>query len=334
MTILVVGGSGFIGSHLCRTLAEHGDRVVSYDVSARPSTALLDAPSDVGGRVKFIAGSASDVPTFFRAIKDEKIEGIIYVAAVLLEADDMPTEALKVNVEGLANACEAARLFDLRRVVYFSSQGVYGARDDMNPVPEDSVLSPTAGMYQMTKYLAERLGQQYERQYGVGFVAIRPSMVFGPGQRLYYPLNMILAHAAMGATLRRPDGGDHPIDYTYVKDCAEGAALAYRAERTSHHAYNISSGRLITNAQVADFVQKLYPKFRAEIGGGLIGSPALWKRILTGPLNLQVARADLGYEPRYGVEGGLADYDSHLRVQPEELKRMTNSLVRAGADWI
>ncbi len=98
MVVLVVGGSGFIGSHVCRILAERNETVVSYDVSTKPSASLLDAPSDVREKVKLVAGSVNDIPTFFRAIKDNKVEGIIYVAAVLLEADDMPTEALKVNV--------------------------------------------------------------------------------------------------------------------------------------------------------------------------------------------------------------------------------------------
>ncbi len=333
MSILVAGGSGFIGSYVCRILADHGEQVVSYDVSTKLPTALLDAPDGVRNRVKLVGGTVSDAPTLFRTIKENGVRGIIYAAAVLLEADQMPTEALKVNVEGLANACEAARIFDLRRVVYFSSQGVYGARTDIKPVPEDAPLLPTAGMYQMTKYIAERLGQQYERQYGVGFVAIRPSMVFGPGQRLYYPLNMVLAHAAAGTLLRKPDGADHPIDYTYVKDCAEGAALAYQAEKPRNAVYNISSGTLTTNAQLVHIVHKLYPEFRAEVGSGLIGSPVLWKRILTGPLDLQLARRELGYEPKYGVQGGIADYGSYLKAHPEELRRMTEALVRPGNDW-
>ena len=333
MGVLVVGGSGFIGSHLCRALAESGERVVSYDILAKPQPVLLDAPDNVRAKVKLVGGSVNDTPRLFRAIKDNKIEGIIYVAAVLLEADDMPTEALRVNVEGVANACEGARLFDLRRVVYFSSQGVYGARNGLDPVSENSALAPTAGMYQMTKYLAERLGQQYEKQYGISFVALRPSMVFGPGQRLYYPLNMILAHAAARTAFARPNGGDHPIDYTYVKDCAEGAALAYRSERSKSPAYNISSGRLITNAEIAETIKKLYPGFRVDIGGGLIDSPSLWKSILTGPLDLELASRDLGYRPRYGVVGGLTDYSSYLNVHPQELLQMTTALVHAGEDW-
>ena len=333
MGILVVGGSGFIGSHLCRILAERGEEVVSYDVSARPQGALLDAPENVRAKVKAVGGSVNDIPKLFRTIKDNKVEGLVYVAAVLLEADEMPTEALRVNVEGVANACEGARLFDLRRVVYFSSQGVYGARDVLEPVSENATLVPTAGMYQMTKYLAERLGQQYERQYGVSFVSLRPSMVFGPGQRLYYPLNMILAHAVARTSFARPNGADHPVDYTYVKDCAEGAALAYKSEKIKSPAYNISSGRLTTNAQVAEVVKKLYPGFRAEMGSGLIGSPILWKRILTGPLNLELARRDLGYRPQYGVEGGIADYSSYLNAHPQELLQMTSALVHPGEDW-
>ena len=318
---------------MCRILAEREENVVSYDM-VKAQGALLDAPDDVRAKVKLVGGSINDAPTFLRAIKTNDVEGVIYAAAVLLEADDMPTEALRVNVEGLANACEAARLFDLRRVVYFSSQGVYGARDNLDPVSEDATLAPTAGMYQMTKYLAERLGQQYQLQYGISFVAIRPSMVFGPGQRLYYPLNLILAQAAAGAPLEKPDGADHPIDYTYVKDCAEGAALAYGSEEIRSSAYNISSGRLITNAQIAKCVGKLYPEFRAKMGNGLIGSPVLWKRILTGPLDLRHSRHDLGYEPRYGVEGGLADYSSYLNSHPEELGRMTSALVHPGNDWM
>lgn len=331
--MVVVGGAGFVGAHLCRSLAEAGEKVVSYDLASRLLAPIQDASPEVQRRLRVVPGNATDAPTLFRVIREAEAEGLIYAAAVLLTADHMPTEALRVNVEGFAHACEAARVFDLRRVVYFSSQGVYGATRTLDPLAEDAPLAPDAGMYQLTKYFGERLAEQYAKQYRLSIVAVRPSMVFGPGQTLYYPLNMILAHAAKDTRLMRKDGGDHPIDYTYVKDCAEGAALAYRASKPRHLVYNISGGRLHTNRQVIELVRKVFPKFEASVGPGLIARPPLWKRILSGPLDLQRARRDLSYEPRYGLEGGLIDYAAHLRDTPTELEQMVGALVRPGDEW-
>ncbi|MFQ5761628.1 MAG: NAD-dependent epimerase/dehydratase family protein [Candidatus Bathyarchaeia archaeon] len=327
MTVMVIGGQGFIGSHLCVAMAEQGEDVVCYDSASRIPPLLTAAPEEVNRRIRIVRGSVLDVARLISVAKERGVEGIIQPAAVLPPtSEELPMEALKVNVLGVANVCEAARILDLRRFVCFSSQGVYGARASLEPLAEDEPVDPTAGMYQASKYMGEITGCQYALQYGVPFIAIRTSMVFGPGQSFLYPLNVIVGHALKRIPLKWIDGGDHPLDYTYVKDVCHGAILAYKAVSPRHRVYNIAGSRLVTNFDILRLVKQHIADAPIEMGPGLLSNPPLYRKILTGPLSVNRAREDLAFEHRYGFEGGLGEYIEHLQRTPEELEAMVRSL--------
>ena len=304
-------------------MAKEGDDVVAFDLNSRLPPTISRAPEEIIDRIHPVSGSLDELARILSVAKEFDVEGIIQPAALLPPAsEETPTEALKTNVAALANTCETARLLDLKRIIYMSSQGVYGVTETLDPVKEDVVLDPTAGMYHITKYMGELMGSQYSKQYGIDFMAIRTSMVFGPSQNFVYPLNHIVASAMKGVTLDWPDGGDHPLDYTYVEDLAWGILHAYRAPSHRHQIYNMSGGKLVTNNDIRALVLRHFPEAKLNIGPGLITNPPLYKKIITGPLDLTRAKTDLQFTHKFGFEDGLSKYIGYLKQANEELAGM------------
>lgn len=328
MSILVAGGLGFVGAHVCKTLAEKKHDVVAFDIVARIPSTITELPKNVRNRIRIVPGSVTDLATLLNAVKNHNVDGIISLAVVMEIADLMPSEAMRVNVGGCVNVCEAARIMDLRRVVYYSTQGVYGATKDLKPLPEDSQLNPTAGIYQLSKYMCELVGKQYSTQYGLSFVAIRPSFIFGPGQREMFPMNVLLVHAIKGIPLSWKEGRQHPIDYTYVKDVAYGTALAYEAPKPKHSIYNITGGKLVTNNDVIKILKKQFPGARLKVGAGLMSRFGAWdmRKILSGPMDLTRAKNDLGFRHQYGYEKGIFDFIDYLRTHEAEMNAMASAV--------
>lgn len=326
MSILVTGGLGFVGAHICRLLAEAGEDVIAYDFTGRVPNAILEMEENYRKKIKLIRGSITDLVTLLRTIKENKTTGIISSASIIDGADSIPTETFSVNVGGCVNICEAARLMDLHRIVFFSTQGVYGAQKDLNPIKEDAPLNPTAGIYQLSKFLAEWVGNQYARQFSVNFVAIRPSFIFGPGQNvnIMYPLNVILANAMKNEAVSWSQGGDHPIDYSYVKDVAAGAIALYNAKKPAYLVYNLTGGKLVTTREIVDIVKKHFPTFPISVGPGYFEQFGAFNlaKILTGPLDNSRIMSDLGWKHPYGFKKGLEDYIEYLRKHPSEVEQM------------
>ena len=118
-TILFTGGSGFIGSYLYRLKVERGDRVVDFDrCEPNPESAWL--VKLVAEQVQFVQGSIDDWPGIVDAINTHRPEAIVHTAAVVnpVLLNRQPTMALKVNMGGVFNILETARMAEVGRVVY------------------------------------------------------------------------------------------------------------------------------------------------------------------------------------------------------------------------
>jgi nucleoside-diphosphate-sugar epimerase len=306
-------------------LAEAHENVVAYDVTSRIPNTILDMTGEDRERIRPFLGSIADLATLLRAITENTVTGVISLAVITEEtADLMPSETFRVNVDGCTNVCEAARLMDLRRVVYFSTQGVYGFQKDLIPLGEDAKVDPSAGVYQLSKYVAELIGTQYAQQFGVSFVAVRPSFVFGPGQREMFPLNVILANAMRNESLNWPQGGDHPIDYSYVKDVAAGAIAAYNAKTPRYRVYNLTGGKLTTTQEIVYVAKKHFPAAPIEVGPGYFDRFGVWdmRKILTGSLDNSRIMSDMKFKHPYGFESGLNDFIAYLKKYPSESEHM------------
>jgi len=296
MKVLVTGGSGFIGWHISKELSSRGDEV---------STISRNPPSDIGERIQVIRGDVSHLSNLIDALKDSGAELMVHSAALLTgESQRNPIPSFDVNVKGTLNVLEAARLMGLRRVVFISSTAVYGITREGDLVDEDYPKNPVT-LYGAQKLFSEHLGENYQSNYGLSFIALRLPIVYGPGQsrRGFSAFKEIVERPILGEKVVVEVGGDQKYDAVYVKDVAKSVWLASRAKNLRHSAFNIGAGNQCTLWDLANIVRKYVPDARIEIGPGFdVAEP------IRGPLDLRRAREELGYSPVYDLEEGIKDY--------------------------
>jgi nucleoside-diphosphate-sugar epimerase len=174
MTVLIIGGTGFIGRRLIPLLAQRGEESVVMDIN--PQTANFSELT----KVKVLRGDVSqfdDVMAVMTAVKPDRVVNLAYY----ISSDLPPRVAFKLNILGMDNCFEAARLAGCNRVVYASSVAVSGEQKFYGEriVNEDD-LKHGHVQYAMHKIFNEWQAQDYREKHGMEITTIRPANVTGP----------------------------------------------------------------------------------------------------------------------------------------------------------
>ena len=315
-TILVTGGSGFIGSYVLRRLAERGDTVLNFDVR-EPGARATWWLKPVANRIHFIEGSIEDWRDLVTVVKAHQPEAIIHIAAIMNPPllVKRPSLGMTVHIVGTYNVLEAARLFGVKRVVNFSSIGVlpgiqYEPVDANHPVVL-ATEGPGSSFYGATKLAGEALCWAYNQSFGVDFITLRPSAVYGFGMQWGIFIKPMIENSVRGLPTRFEKGREFPRDYTHASDVAQLAvkAVDIPADKVHDRVVYAATGRpLVTAGKVAEVVRKLIPSADIEIGSGLSEADMLEIRF-RGVLSIENARQQLGYDPQFGdIENGVANY--------------------------
>ncbi len=176
MTYLVTGGTGLIGSRIVRDLVREGEQVVAYDwLPARSSLERLMSEEEIGSMVRIVQGNVTDSPCLIRTIRENDVEKIIHTAALLtVEANADPLLAVKVNCEGAICVFEAARILGLKKVVWASTNSVFGPPEKYPEeyIPNDAPHHPQ-NIYGATKSFCEVAAAYYSDQHGADITGIR-----------------------------------------------------------------------------------------------------------------------------------------------------------------
>ncbi len=330
MTVLVTGGGGFLGGAIVRKLLARGVRVRSFTRTAYPWLA------DLG--VEQCHGDLADAGAVARAAAG--CDAVFHVAAKAgvwgRHADYHAT-----NVVGTESVVAACRAHGVRKLIHTSTPSVvhggagHAGADESAPIPRRHEAA-----YPATKSAAEKLVRAANGP-GLATVALRPHLVWGPGDPHLVP--RVLARARAG-TLRRIGTADVLVDVTYVDNAADahlraldrlapGAACAGRA-------YFVTDGapvelwaflnRVIVLAGLPP-VTRSVPLWRARLAAGAVERLYKVLRIAAEPpltrfvvsqlgtphwFDISAARRDLGYAPRVTVEEGLRRLAAALDPAP------------------
>lgn len=316
--ILVTGGLGFVGLHTTRALLEAGESCVL--VQRREPVLPADLAGEEGARVFTERADIADLAALREIGTRHKVTGIVHLAGSVPwpPGAEPPVEGARTAVGGLLNVLQAAGDWQVPRVGIASTVGVYGGVTGDPPYREDVPLPMTSGhVIQAFKKVGELLAGYLAGATGIEVISYRISP-WGPGGNPASPFTAApqLVHAAargiapdFSALPSPPHAGDG-LDMCYVKDCARAIALLQLASRLNHRTYNIASGKVLTNAEVAAAVAKLVPGARTKLpeGRSQAGSgPGLC-------LDISRLRADTGYRPEYDTEAAVADYLAWLRA--------------------
>ncbi len=300
MSTLITGGSGLLGNRVAQLLLDRGDDVVCYDRRLPPEDARVGA--------RYILGDLNDHPRLFGTIKSAGVTHIVHAGAAsgpMVESDN-PFSVCRSNIMGTLNVYEAARLFAVQRVVYCSSDTVYGSVS-AESVHEKTALRP-ATVYGVTKATGDQLGRVYSAQFGLDVLALRFSWIYGPGRSTYCPLREMIRHALLGQPLRLAEGADQFYQFLYVRDAAAAVVAAIEAQAPRQRAYNVTGGERHSLAEMAAIVGQMILGAAIDIGPGLVQQADQQP-----PFDISAAERDLGYRPSYSLERGTAEYAAWLR---------------------
>ena len=287
MSVMVTGGTGFIGNRIIRKLVDRGEEVVCFDLA--PPRANLEPYLD---RIRLYRGDITQIPHLLEAINTHGVHKIIHMAALLPpDTEDRPHFGMTVNIQGTNNVFEVARWTDIQRVVYASSIAVYGVQETFGnrPINEDDLTAPI-NMYGMTKAANDFAAAKYRDNYGLDIRGVRICTVFGHG-RVTGMTGMIgglmVSLPAIGQPVSMAFDPQEASPMIHAEDAAEIFVEVALKEELSHQVY-ISGGHLATIQDMADTVREFIPD--AQITTGDRPVPHVYL------LDNSRMLADIGYE--------------------------------------
>ena len=277
MNVLILGGSGLFGRKTCLYLLKDKEisGVVSMDITP-PQEWFLKSIRQYSRKFHFVRGDVTEIEDILNAMKRYAIDRVINWAFIMIGPDALvdPRLATKVNVLGMSNAFEAAKIMGARRVVYASSETVYGpqAMYGMREVTEDDQTNPTHS-YAVCKKYAEIMAGDYSRQFGMSFTGLRPTIGYGHGGRSpaqYW--SDLPSLCAVGKPFAMEGDGKGLCSLVSADDLAEFTRILIKAPLSPHPVYNVG-GPATSPRDVAAVVKKYIPDAKITFGKKQIVDP-------------------------------------------------------------
>ena len=251
MSILITGGSGFIGAAVTRSFLAKGEKVVVFDRAISPERFGDDAKG-----LTTIQGELSNFSEVINAVKDNDVTSIIHLGAMLsLPSDANPWASYQVNANGTMHVLEAARLFSVEKVIFSSSNAVYGA--SRGAIDDETIRKP-GSMYGLTKLFGEHLGLFYHRKFGLDFRCIRFCVIIGLGARIKHQsqyMAWMIEQSLMGNPFEVWVTQDTNNPWLYHKDAVRALSGLHDApaDRIKTRVYNMAG----TPSKAKEFVAKV-----------------------------------------------------------------------------
>lgn len=308
MSCLVTGGSGCVGSYVIRDLLARGERVVNYDFNTRQDILRQIVTPEGLSELISVNGDVTDMPHLARTIKDYKIDSILHLASLQIPASNAnPPLAERINVGGLINVLEAARLLDVVKVVWASSIAVFGSGDEYGnkPVANDAHHRPQS-VYGACKSLGEYLLNYYFDTYNLDTVGLRYTAIYGVGRevgRTSFTTEMI-KKTAQKLPYEVPFGDDR-IDWQYVEDVSRVTLRALDVSHTKTRVFN-TQGDVRGVAEGAALLKRLEPESELTLLSGKLG--------LAWEYDVEPVKRELGFESEFSMEQGIEKTFNYYRT--------------------
>jgi len=314
--VLVTGGAGFIGSHICGRLLEEGASVIILD---NFSTGKLSNVQHIESHIQIIKGSVENWEDISKAAKGCDI--VVHEAFPYGKSGmGLNEQYIEAGVLGTFNVLKAAVENRVKKVIYASTVAVYGIPKYL-PIDEKHPVDPFLP-YGATKYVGELYCSTFSKLYGLDTVSLRYFYVYGPRYAQFDHSAMVnfLQRLIENKPLLIYGDGSQIRDYTYISDAVEGTLLAIKKENTQGEVYNISSGNAITILELAQKIVETTQK-NVEIKAAEIDEYRYSDEYCAIPIGLTSRRGDKWIDERNYV-GDISkarnDLEYNPSVSPEE----------------
>jgi NAD dependent epimerase/dehydratase len=252
--LLVTGGEGFLGSHVCEELIRAGHEVTAYSLyNSFGKAGWLDGGDYVAdGAVRIEFGDVRDADSIQSAVDGHDV--VIHLAALIAipYSYQAPRSYIETNVIGTMNVIEAARRAGVSRVVHTSTSEVYGTA---HYVPIDE-KHPLVGQspYSASKIGADQVAHSYWSSFGVPVTTVRPFNTYGPrqSQRAFIP--SVIVQLLSGAESISLGSLSPTRDLTFVTDTAEGFRAVAEGTGGLGEVFNMGSGFEISMGEVVEML--------------------------------------------------------------------------------
>jgi nucleoside-diphosphate-sugar epimerase len=323
--ILVTGASGFIGVNVVKCLAEKGYSVLGTTRrKGGPGPLVDDYLEGLGDRLNWITLDLRDSEKVNKIAEDHDIGGIIH-AAVFTPASrkleqTRSRDILETNLMGTVNTLELAKEAGVDRYVYISSSGVYGSTGNPTESVPESSPSPylhASGFYRTTKIACERLTEHYNRIFPITTTSMRVGAPYGCMERptgsrhrmgpIHRLLELILTEKMDTLKVKELD---YTRDWTFAMDTASCLVAGLETPAPISQLYNVTCGinsslrEILTAIQEVPGVDFEWEEVGADEEADFPDSVGIRR----GPLNIEKARSELGFEPQYDLKRGIGAY--------------------------
>ncbi len=307
MVILVTGGAGFIGSHLCGRLVREGHRVVcldNFDDFYDPEIKRRNIREAIGGaKLELIEGDIRNNEIIARIFRSQAFDAVVHLAARagVRPSIDYPKLYEEVNVQGTINILDACREFGVKGFVFASSSSVYGGNSKVPFSEEDRVETPISP-YGATKRAGELFCYTYHRLFGIDIAVLRYFTVYGPRQRPEMAIHKFARLIEGNERVPMYGNGQSMRDYTYIDDIIDGTMGAIYGNK-GYEIYNLGESH---TTRLSDLIRMLEETLGKK--AVIEGLPEQRGDMPVTYANIEKARRRLGYDPRVSMEQGIGQF--------------------------
>ena len=302
--MLVTGGAGFIGSHLCERLVRENHRVICLD-NFNPFYDPAIKRKNIGtlkitDGFSLHEGDIRDADFVEQVFNSEKPGSVIHLAAMagVRPSIEQPLLYNDVNLTGTGVILEAARRHSVTNFIFGSSSSVYGVQDKV-PFSEEDTVSHPISPYAATKAAGEMLCYTYHHLFGMPVTCLRFFTVYGPRQRPEMAIHLFARKIRDGEPITVFGDGESRRDYTYIDDIIDGIVKSLAIPH-GYEIFNLGESRTVRLKELISLLEN-----------GL-GKKATIQKEPDQPGDVPVTYADitrartlLGYDPNIPIEQGI-----------------------------
>jgi UDP-glucuronate 4-epimerase len=305
-TMLITGGAGFIGSHLCERLLREGHPVIcldNFDNFYDPNIKIKNVEGltqKFPGQFELVTGDIRNPEHLQLIFKKNRIDWVIHLAARagVRPSIAQPLIYQDVNIRGTITLLEVCKEYGVKDFIFASSSSVYGENQRIPFSEEDLNLQPISP-YGVTKRAGELLCYSYHHLYGMNIACLRIFTAYGPRQRPEMAIHKFTRLVDQGEKIPMYGDGSSQRDYTYIDDLIEGIRAVAHHHR-GFEIYNLGESQTISLKELIGLIEgTLSKKANVELLEAQPGDVSMTYADIT------KAKRMLGYQPKVNIKEGI-----------------------------